>query len=793
MSSNVMAAKPEKKYNRVDWNSLLLLIMLTLPASLMLIVLFLWPDVLWVAEIPHTAIEIVGAFAALLLSVFVIARYREQPGILYISAGLIAMGIIEGLHAIAIPRSNEFIWLQSSAGIFGGIFFALYVFARKPHSFIPSVKVSAGGVAWLLGGTALIAFSFGVLSVVFSHSLPILLQEEGFTFSAWVIKAIPAGLFLLAGIGLFREYRKTGARELFIFTAMIIFLFQASEAFCFATVWGLIWWLWQGLRLMVYFATLGYVLREYIQTSESLAAEIEERKKVEESLRKAEADWRESFNSLEEVMLIIDRDYHIEKINRSGLELFGKNRQEVIGRKCYQVIHGTEEPSEYCPFKQTLKNGKISSVERYDHLYGKYFSITSSPILDEEGEVIKCVYLMRDITKEVRAKEKEKELERELNLTSRLASIGEVAAGIAHEINNPLTGVIGFAQMLSQMDIPKDIKEAVEVINDGASRTAGIVEKLLTFARRNKPGKEYVDINSIVSSTVDIRTYEMRTNNIEVTTELAPDLPLTMANVGQLQQVFLNIIINAEQAMIESHEGGKLSIKTEQLNNSIRVSISDDGPGIPKENVDKIFDPFFTTKGEDGGTGLGLSISYGIIKEHGGKIHARSVPGKGATFIIDLPVVSEAKQVETARPAEKTTKKVNGAKIMVVDDEPNICRVLDRLLSREGHQVETVSDAQKALKRLNKTRYDLILLDIKMPGMSGIEFYNNMKEIDPSLQEKVVCITGDVISPKNKAFLEKARIPCVAKPFSVDELIRQVKSGLGGQGRNAQTTYSYRR
>jgi PAS domain S-box-containing protein len=788
-----MSEKLERKNSRINWSSLLLLVMLTMPTGLMLLVLYFWPNILWVAEIPHTAIEIISSFAALLLSVFIIARYREQSGIMYVSAGLMAMGIIEGFHAITMPRSDEFIWLQSLASICAGIFFIIYLFAGKENSPIPSIEPSAKGVGWLLGGTATVSFSLGVLSIVFADILPLTMQEDQFTTMAWVIKAVPMGLFLFAGAGLFRQYRKTGARELFLLTTMLIFLFQASEAFCFATTWSLVWWHWQALRLVVYFAVLGYVLREYIQTSESLAVEIVERRKVEESLIKADEDWRDSFNSLEEAMLIIDKDFNIEKINDSGLELFGKNRGEVIGRKCYQVVHGDDEPSSYCPFKKTLENKKVATVERYDELFGKHFSITSAPILDENGQVLKCIYLMRDITEAVRAKEKEKELERELNLTSRLASIGEVAAGIAHEINNPLTGVIGFAQMLSQMDVPESIKEAVEVINEGANRTAGIVEKLLTFARRNKPGKEYVDINSILTSTVDIRSYEMRTNNTEVITELAPDLPRTMANAGQLQQVFLNIIINAEQAMTEVHKGGKISVRTERVNSNILVSISDNGPGISGDNLSKIFDPFFTTKGEDGGTGLGLSISYGIIKEHGGKIHASSKAGKGTTFIIELPILSEVEKVETVELAEEEAVKVNGAKIMVVDDEPNICRVLHRLLSREGHRVETVSDAEDALKRLNKTSYDLILLDIKMPGMSGIEFYNHMKVIDPSLQQKVVCITGDVISSKNKTFLDKAGIPCIVKPFSIDELMRQVKSGLGGQGNNAQTTYSYRR
>jgi len=783
--------KLEGKRQQVDWNSLRLLLLLTVPAGVMAVVLLLWSDVLWIAEIPYTALEILGSFTVILLSVFIIARYRGQSGILYISAGLMAMGIIDGFHAISPPGSAEFVWLHSLAGICGGAFFVLYVLTEMTPLPISSIKATAKRIGWRLGGVATAAFVLGVLPIIFSSMLPAMVQEDRFTPLAWMINAVPVALFLFAGINLFRQYRKTGAHELFLFTAIVIFLFQASEVFYFATLWSVIWWLWQALQLAVFLTVLGYVLKEYIQTSDSLATEIDERKKVEKALRDADEDWRNSFNSLEEAMLIIAKDYSIENINNSGLMLLGKSKEAVMGRKCYQMVHGADKTCEYCPFRQTLENKKVASVERYDELLGKHFSIKSAPIFNKYGEVIKFVYLMSDITERVKAGEREKELHRELNLTSRLASIGEVAAGITHEINNPLTGVIAFAQMLMQMDVPENMKEAVEVINDGAERVAGIVEKLLTFARRNRQEKEYADINSIVTNTVEMRSYEMRTNNIEFTTQIAPDLPWTMANVGQLQQVFLNIIINAEQAMAGMPEEGELRIKTEEIDSSIRVSIADNGPGIAKDNLDKLFDPFFTTKDADGGTGLGLSISYGIINEHGGKIYAKSTPGKGATFIVNLPIVAETKLPEMAEPSRREPKKVSGAKIMVVDDEPHICRALDRLLAQEGHKVETLSSAQMALQRLNTAKYDLILLDIKMPGMNGIEFYNHMKEIDPSLQQKVVCITGDVISARNKAFLDKTGIPFIAKPFGVDELMHQVKLVLGGQTKDAQITYSY--
>ena len=497
------------------------------------------------------------------------------------------------------------------------------------------------------------------------------------------------------------------------------------------------------------------------------------------------------FDSLEDVMLIIDRDYSIDNINSSGLALLGKSREEVKGQKCYHAIHGETEPCEFCPFTQTLRTGEAQSIERYDESFGKHFCIKSTPMLDEHGEVARFVYSMSDTTERVDAEAKEKKLQQELSLTSRLATIGRVAAGVTHEINNPLTGVIAFAEMLMQMDVPENMKEAVEVIHDGANRVVGIVDKLLTFGRRDRAEKEYADINAIITNTLAMRSYEMRTNDVRVTTHLAADLPRTMTNVGQLQQVFLNIIINAEQAMTNSPQQGELTITTERVDDRIRVSVADNGPGIPEDVIDKLFDPFFTTRDEDGGTGLGLSISYGIIKEHGGEIHIRSVVGRGAAFIVDLPIIAVVEQLEVAEPPGKEHGELAGARILVVDDEPHICRALDRLLTQKGHRVEITSSPLVALEMLSEARYDLVLLDLKMPGMSGIELFDRMKDISPSLQQKVVCMTGDTISARNEAFLHQTGIPCVAKPFGVDELMRQVKLVLEGETKDAQVTYSH--
>ncbi|MDH5695456.1 MAG: ATP-binding protein [Dehalococcoidia bacterium] len=249
--------------------------------------------------------------------------------------------------------------------------------------------------------------------------------------------------------------------------------------------------------------------------------------------------------------------------------------------------------------------------------------------------------LRMDIIKRKEAEEREKQLQQELNLASRLASIGRLAAGIAHEINNPLTAILGFSQRLLRKSTDTKVNRDLEIIRSEAQRAANVVENLLTFARRREPKKEYSDINDIVHKALQLRAYQLKTNNIEVVTDFAPGFPKAMVDFHQIQQVFLNLILNAEQAMSEVNRRGKLVIKTRGIKDYIRIAFTDDGPGIPAEHLDKIFDPFFTTRGEGGGTGLGLSICHGIVVEHGGRIYAQGKPGEGTTFFVELPLTTE--------------------------------------------------------------------------------------------------------------------------------------------------------
>jgi signal transduction histidine kinase len=281
-----------------------------------------------------------------------------------------------------------------------------------------------------------------------------------------------------------------------------------------------------------------------------------------------------------------------------------------------------------------IKTGKPSSIEIFNSKLGVHLQESASPIFNNNGEITGTVLVARDVTQQ-------KRMEEQLILTDRLASIGELSSGIAHELNNPLTSVIGFSQLLMEGDVPANMKEDLGIVYSEAQRAAVIVKNLLTFARKHAPVKQLSQVNAVIEDVLRLRAYEQKVNNIEVENRLSPDLPEIMMDHFQIQQVFLNIIINAEFAMQEAHHKGKLVITKEKLDGIIRISFADDGPGISKENLKHIFDPFFTTKEVGKGTGLGLSICHGIVTEHGGKIYARSEKGQGTTFIIELPLINE--------------------------------------------------------------------------------------------------------------------------------------------------------
>ncbi|MBN2186496.1 MAG: PAS domain S-box protein [Dehalococcoidia bacterium] len=519
--------------------------------------------------------------------------------------------------------------------------------------------------------------------------------------------------------------------------------------------------------------------KEYIL---SITRNITEQKKTEEALKESDERLRLFMNSATDAFSIWDSELNLVDCNEVRMKLFfpGLRKEEVIGKnivELYPFFKGTDRHSKYL---EVLKTGKplfIADTVRIGDISlpeseQRHHSIRAFKVGNGLG------LINTDITERVRAEAERAVLERKSQVTNRMAVVGEMASGIAHEINNPLTGVVGFAQLLAdRKDLPEDVREQLKIIHEGGHRVANIIKGLLSFARQSKPKREYVDINEIVEETLQLSHYKLETSNIEIIKRFEPELPWTMVDAGQLQQVFINLILNAEQEMSSAHGKGKLEIKTELAGDRIRISFKDDGPGIAKETIKRIFNPFFTTKEVGKGTGLGLSLSHGIIAEHGGQLYIESELRKGATFVVELPLLTKEEEIEKVEAEAGTEEK---GRILVVDDEEVVRQYLNSVLTKMGHTVEMATNGEEALELVKSTRYNLILSDIKMPGMDGKEFYKNIEEIAPSLTRRVVFITGDVMGEDTQDFLLETGAQHITKPFDAGNLRRVVNDMLSG-------------
>ncbi len=328
--------------------------------------------------------------------------------------------------------------------------------------------------------------------------------------------------------------------------------------------------------------------------------------------------------------------------------------------------------------------------------------------------------------------------------------------------------------MLLEQDLPENIRDDVKIIAEGGARVAEIVKRMLTFARQTVPVKTSVNINEVIESTLELQNYALRTSNIEVEKDFDPELPWLSVDPGQLQQVFLNLIINAQYAMRKAHGKGKLAITTETTGDKVRIIFTDDGPGIPLEVIDKLFQPFFTTKEPGEGTGLGLSLSRSIILDHGGAINVVSKPGQGASFIIELPLSAAAPPEEIIAAAGNGLTAIQSANILVIDDEPAVRALIKTVLTAAGHRVTVEGDPSEGLNRIARETFDLIFLDVQMPGMGGRELFERIMAARPNLTGKIVVITGDIQNAATRDFISRHNLPILAKPFDRAALDRVV-------------------
>ncbi|MCX7919939.1 MAG: ATP-binding protein [bacterium] len=500
-----------------------------------------------------------------------------------------------------------------------------------------------------------------------------------------------------------------------------------------------------------------------------------------ESMQQTKQDWVETFDAIPDEVFITDTNYTIRRANRAFADKLGLPFHQIIGKKCYEIVERMNRPPEYCQQHKMMLLKEPVTNEFDDIQRGETLQINIIPIKNDRNEITGAVHINRDITKW-------KQMQQQLIQSEKLAALGQLMSGVAHELNNPLTGVFGYAELLMRKELDPSVKPAIEKIYRESQRAVKIIQNLLGFARPYKPEKIYTHIHQVLEDTLALREYELRVNRITIERDYTPHLPKTMLDPHQMQQVFLNIIMNAESALsqLPITVERKLTISTKfavSEENRLRIEFIDNGPGIAPEHLSKIFDPFFTTKEAGHGTGLGLSIAYGIIQEHQGTIFAQSEPGHGAKFIIELPILEEngiPKPRLTLTRSEKDISQQQPKKILVIDDEESIGMFLQEALRDEQHQVDIATNGSDALRKIIATEYDIVLSDIKMPGLDGETLYQQIKQVKPELVTQLVFMTGDIINPQTKQFLAQTQAAFLEKPFTIQmvrEVIRRILAG----------------
>jgi signal transduction histidine kinase len=394
-------------------------------------------------------------------------------------------------------------------------------------------------------------------------------------------------------------------------------------------------------------------------------------------------------------------------------------------------------------------------------------SVLYAPVW-EGTRVSKVLALVRDVTDQRRT-------EAQLQQAEKLAAIGQLVSGVAHEINNPAAIISGFAQTMLLDDLKAEHRDMAKTIHDEATRIGRITQNLLAFARAGGKERALIDLNDTIRRTFALRSYHLSTLNIAVTLDLDASDPRIWANASEVQQLLLNIVINAEQALVTIDPPRTITIRSSAAEHDVRLEIADNGPGIPEDIRARVFDPFFTTKPEGVGTGLGLSICYGIARDHGGRISLESERGQGAKFVVELPRdprTTPRPPSDTRLPGGTPARRVS---VLLVDDEASLRTALLQFLTRRGLDATGVGDGAEALRVLKARPFDVIVSDVRMPGMGGRAFIEQLKLERPELVPRVIFSTGDAFERETASLLQESGAPTVSKPFDFSTLERLIR------------------
>ncbi|MCP4714293.1 MAG: PAS domain S-box protein [Deltaproteobacteria bacterium] len=508
--------------------------------------------------------------------------------------------------------------------------------------------------------------------------------------------------------------------------------------------------------------------------------DITERRSAENNLRESEKKFRSLFEESQDMIIITTADGDILDINPAGIKGMGYESKEAIMLKNVALLYSDPDARER--FKQIMqRDGVIKNSEfELKQKDGRTLTMigTSTSVKDSEGTITAYRSILRDITER-------RLLQQQLFQAQKMESIGTLAGGIAHDFNNILSGILGYAQfMKNKIEASTHMYRCVDTIEKGALRAAELTSQLLTFARKGKYIIKPININILIDETLKIisRTFDRA---IKIDTSLSDELPAVTADAGQIQQVLLNLFVNARDAM---PAGGRLCISTAtemiKVNNPdnssappqrpfVTLSITDTGHGMEPDTIKRIFDPFFTTKAQDKGTGLGLSMAYKILENHNGFITVDSTPNSGTTFKVYLPISD--KPVEKPEPNAKRTNLRGSECILIIDDIQEVLDVTDDILSEFGYHVLQAKSGAAAIDHFctQSNKISAVILDIIMPDIGGLETFLKLKAIDP--QVRVLISSGLNNEHFARELMQLGALGYLSKPFQTDALLEKLR------------------
>jgi len=497
------------------------------------------------------------------------------------------------------------------------------------------------------------------------------------------------------------------------------------------------------------------------------------------SLRMTEERWRAMTDNASDFIAVVNEQGVFRYVSPPVERMLGYTPEEMVGRGALSLLH----PDDLDRIRPRLANPTgIPSQFRYRHKDNRWRVLEAvGRNLRDHPAVLGLVLNVRDVTETAHAEEELARQRDSLHQSEKLSALGGLLAGVAHELNNPLAVVVGRASQLETDAESMADRNTAAKIRQAAERCARIVKTFLAMARRQESVREPVDLNKVINDALDVLTYTLRSGGVTLDLALAPHLPPVLADADQLGQVFMNLFTNAHQAMASRPGPRVLKIASHAVPEQakVQVTVTDSGPGISPELRSRIFEPFFTTKAVGEGTGVGLSVSLGIVQSHNGTLRLGEHDDAGACFVLSLPALrSMAPRANgPAAPAAAQDPR-HGARILVVDDEVDIAEILRDILTPAGHRITLTHNGLDALRRLDAEPFDLVLTDLKMPGLDGPALYAELSRRHPHLAHRVIAITGDTLGSTAREFVRTSQVPVIDKPFEPHDVLTRVAAQL---------------